>query len=271
MIAPAAGARGGEPVAVLTIAGSDPSGAAGIAQDLATFHALGVFGMVAVSAVTVQTPARVSWESVAPAVLAEQIAAAFGSMDVAAVKTGMLPTAAHVRAVSAALAGSRAPLVLDPVLATSSGFPLADEDVPAALAEHLLPLATLVTPNTEEAGRLAGIDVASVAEMTEAAARLRAAGAGAALVTGGHLDGATITDVLADEAGVRQYDAPRLGPGARGTGCVLSAAIAAALATGEDLRAGVTRARAIVRQGLEQALRTRAGSGVTNPAGLRHF
>lgn len=240
--------------AVLCIGGLDSSGGAGLLRDAATVAGLGVAVRAAASAVTAQGPGGVAAvQPVDPATLAAQIAAAG---PVAAVKTGMLCDAARVRAVAAALPD--APLVLDPVLAASSGRALLDPGGVAAMLDLLVPRAALVTPNGPERDALAALLGVAPADLPAA---LLDRGCGAVLVKGGHGGGPSCEDVLHDAGGRRRFRAPRLPGGARGTGCTLASAVAARLARGGGLAEAVADARAVVRA------RIRAGGdqGATSP------
>ena len=242
------------PVA-LTIAGSDPSGGAGIQADLRTFAAFGVHGASVVTALTAQDTRRVrAIAEVAPAFVAQQLDAVLDDLEVRAAKTGMLHRARVIDAVVARLRARPLPhLVVDPVMVATSGDPLLEPEGIAALRERLLPLATLVTPNLREAEVLTGRAVTTVAEMREAARALVALGARAALVKGGHLAGDAV-DVLYDGRGFRELGAPRReGRRLHGTGCVLSAAITASLARGNDLAEAVAEAKRHVTRAIEAA------------------
>lgn len=230
---------------VLTVAGSDSSGAAGVAADLRAFAAAGVEAAVAPTAATVQDGRGLRrTDAVPPAAVAASMRAAGRA---ASWKTGMLVDAATVRAVAAAARalGLRR-LVCDPVLCASTGGRLLDAPGLRALVERLLPLAWVVTPNAPEAEALSGGRVRTVEEAVEAARRILALGPRAVLVKGGHLaGGGEVRDVLATPAGVRILRARR-GPPLRGSGCALSAALAARLALGDGLEESVRRARAYV-------------------------
>jgi hydroxymethylpyrimidine/phosphomethylpyrimidine kinase len=249
----------------LTIAGSDPSGGAGLQADLATFGAFGCHGQGVVTALTVQDSLAV--HAVAP-VDARQVAAQLDALladaPPAAAKTGMLGTAAVVEAVASAWrTRGPIPLVVDPVLAASSGARLVDAGAVAALLELLLPLATLVTPNAPEASELTGLPVRDSLEAVTAARALLARGARAVLVKGGHLAGDEVTDVLvaAGRADAVAFTRTRV-PHARrvrGTGCALSAAIAARLALGDGLADAVCAAGDWVHEGIAGAYESGAG------------
>lgn len=238
-------------VAVLTIAGIDPTGRAGVAADLRAFCALGVHGALAVTALTAQDDGGVSALSVTdPDLVAGQIAAAAATVAVKAVKTGMLGDARVVAAVGAALAGGRlGPVVVDPVLGASSGGVLLEAAAWPVLVSELLPLATVATPNLPEASLLLGRPVEGRREMPDAAAALAGMGSPAVLLKGGHLQGPDCPDLLWDRGRLTWLEGPRLASrGARGTGCTLSAAIAARLALGDPLPAACRAAKAFVAE-----------------------
>jgi hydroxymethylpyrimidine/phosphomethylpyrimidine kinase len=239
----------------LTIAGSDSGGGAGIQADLRVFTRLGVFGTTAITAITAQNTRGVqSWAPVAPRLVRAQIDAVASDLHPDAVKSGMLANAPVVRVVAAALRTHAIQwYVLDPVIVSSSGTALLDRDGVRALRRDLLPLATVVTPNLAEASALTGEPVNSIASMRRGALLLvDRDGAKAALITGGHLEGGSATDVFYDGK-----SAPRLIRHRRittrhthGTGCTLSAAIAAHLALGDSLLASVTAAGRYVHRAL---------------------
>jgi len=232
---------------VLTIAGSDPSGGAGIQADLKTFATLGAFGAAVVTALTAQNTCGVRGiEAVSPAFVVQQLEAVLDDLDVCAIKTGMLGRVAVVEAVASRLATVRpVPIVVDPVLVATAGQPLSDSDAVATIRRRLLPLAALVTPNLAEAEALTGRPVSTPAEMHDAARVLVDAGARAVLVKGGHLPDAAL-DVLYDGATFHELVAPRVPGTFHGSGCTLSAAIAVELARGVTLHAAVSRAKRYV-------------------------
>ncbi len=255
---------------VLSIAGSDSGGGAGIQADLKTFAALGCYGMTAITALTAQNTLGVrSIHPVPPAMLRDQIDAVIEDIGVDAVKIGMLHAAEIVRTVAEAIDrhGLRR-VVLDPVMMSTSGARLIDDDAQAVLVRELFRRATLVTPNLDEAGLLVGRPLASEADMEAAARELLALGAPAVLLKGGHLAGDTVSDLLlARDAPPHWMRAPRIATAnTHGTGCTLSSAVAAQLALGADLQQAVELARAYVRAALEAgaAVRTGAGSGPLN-------
>ena len=225
------------PVA-LTIAGSDSGGGAGIQADLKTFHAFGVFGTSAVTAITAQDTRGVQAVHVIPIDLVRlQIEMVIEDLDPRAIKSGMLGTRGLVEAVADTLAGhpSRA-YVLDPVMVATSGDRLVEPDAVAAIRDSLLPATSVVTPNSEEAAILTGRPTETVAQLRDAARALVDLGAQAALVKGGHLAGDQVVDVLWDGPDETIWRHPRLDTRhTHGTGCTLSAALAAGFAHGRDL------------------------------------
>jgi hydroxymethylpyrimidine/phosphomethylpyrimidine kinase len=232
---------------VLVVAGSDSSGGAGIARDIETVSAFGLRCSLAVTAVTVQTHRRVERIEQMPSdLVAEQMRAAFAANPIAAVKIGMLGMAATIDAVSSVLASCLpVPVVLDPVLASTSGRQLLDQDAVDALKRKLFPLCTLVTPNLPELALLSGLPLATgEPEILRQAEKLFDAGASAVLVKGGHAAGATATDllVLPGREAIR-FDALRLAGAMRGTGCMLASAISAHLALGENLETSIGLAK----------------------------
>ena len=232
---------------VLTIAGSDPSGGAGIQADLKTFTALGAFGAAVVAALTAQNTRGVRGiEAVSPAFVVRQMDAVLDDLDVRAIKTGMLGRAGVVEAVADRLAvGPAVPIVVDPVLVATAGQSLTESQAIDPIRRRLLPLATLVTPNLAEAEALTGRRVSTTQEMRDAARALIDLGARAALVKGGHLPDAAL-DVLYDGVTFNELTAPRAPGVFHGTGCTLSAAIAVGLARGATLHEAVTRAKRYV-------------------------
>ena len=250
---------------LLSIAGSDPSGGAGIQADLKTFAALGGYGMAAITALTAQNTRGVTAVHVPPPdFVAAEIDAIFADIRVDAVKLGMLADAPVVQAVAACLAAHDARnIVLDPVLVATSGDSLGAPGVVEALLGHLLPMATVITPNLPEAARLAGRPVpADLDAMREIARALVAAGARAVLVKGGHLGGADAVDVLFDGETMRAFSAPRIATtNTHGTGCTLSSAIATFLARGFALPAAVEAAKAYLTEALHRSAELAVGGG----------
>ncbi|MBI4081041.1 MAG: bifunctional hydroxymethylpyrimidine kinase/phosphomethylpyrimidine kinase [Candidatus Lambdaproteobacteria bacterium] len=268
-------ATDGVPIA-LTIAGSDSGGGAGIQADLKTFAALGVFGTSAVTAITAQNPEGVSAiQAIEPAVVAAQISAVMAYFPVGAAKTGMLFSTAIIGAVADALtalarpapAGTPLrerlpPLVVDPVMVATSGAKLLNDDAIGALCERMLPLGALVTPNMAEAELLAGRPVRVLADLEPAAREIARRFGVPALVKGGHLEGSReAVDVLWDGRRLHTFSRPFIqGVNAHGTGCTLSAAIAAFLALGRPLPEAVAEGKAFLHGALSGSLR--AGRGL---------
>ncbi len=254
---------------VLSIAGSDSGGGAGIQADLKTFAALGVYGMTAITAVTVQNTVGVSgYEEVSPKTVGDQIRAVASDIGVDAAKTGMLASAAIVEAVADVVAETRIPnLVVDPVFMSKHGHPLLAEDAVEALKRRLLPLATLVTPNLPEASGLTGDRVESAEDMKEAARAIHGFGPHAVLVKGGHLQAtAAADDLFFDGETFEWISAPRIDTQhTHGTGCVLSAAIAAHLASGMALLDAVRGGKVFVTEAIRHSLALGRGIGPVDP------
>lgn len=250
---------------VLSIAGSDPSGGAGIQADLKTISAMGGYGMAAITALTAQNTRGVTGVHVPPAAfLVAQLDAVFADIRVDAVKIGMLADAAVVTVVAERLAAHGAShIVLDPVLVATSGDELGAPGVVEAMLRALLPRVTLVTPNLPEAARLSGRPIATTLDaMRDTARALVGAGAPAALVKGGHLSGAEAIDILFDGRTMQVFTAPRIHTTqTHGTGCTLSSAIATALAKGADLPDAVDRAKAYLTEALRRSGDLTVGSG----------
>ena len=255
------------PVA-LSVAGSDPSGGAGIQQDLKVFQAIGVWGCAAVAGLTVQDGLEVeAVEPVAPKLVARQVEALLPRVRPRAVKTGMLCTAGVVDAVAEVLAGHRVEnLVVDPVLRSTSGAELLSPEGLDALVSRLLPLAVLVTPNLPEAALLSGVDICGEEDMAEAARLIRERSGCAVLVKGGHGRGGEVVDLLLDEEGMFRFVHRRisLGGDVHGTGCAFSAATAAFLAKGCGLRDAVESAVKFIDTALAASFRPGSGAGVVN-------
>lgn len=251
----------------LTIAGSDSGGGAGIQADLKTFQQFGVFGTSVIVALTAQNTRGVfAVETVSESMVAAQLEALARDLPPAALKTGMLASAGHVRLVAKAIREYRwAPLVVDPVMVASSGDRLLSIDAEDIVRESLLPLAALVTPNLDEAAILTGRAVHDVATMERAGESLLRFGAGAALVKGGHLASEELTDVLVTPGGVRHFRHTRLDTtSTHGTGCTLSAALAAGLALGRDLETAVSDALDYVYRAIAAAPGLGKGHGPVN-------
>ncbi len=248
---------------ILVIAGSDSGGGAGIQADIKTITCLGGYAMTAVTAVTVQNTLGVSAIHPIPAeIVAAQMRACVADIGVDAVKIGMVGGAETVRAVAAALDGLRVPIILDPVMVAKGGASLITDDAVSALIEYLLPLATVVTPNTPELAVLVGTDIEDEADALLAAQELLAQGPGAVLAKGGHLAGDVLTDWLVTRQGHRAFSGERIvSRHTHGTGCTLASALACGLGQGMTFEAAVDRARAFVRQGILRAPGFGAGTG----------
>lgn len=255
------------PVA-LTIAGSDSSGGAGIQADLKTFAAFGVFGTSAITALTAQNTVGVrAIVDLEPGFIAAQIDAIVDDMQVTGAKTGMLSRSAVVEVVAAKIREHRiAKLVVDPVMVAASGAVLLRPDAISMLRHAMLPLATVITPNLREAEILCEAEINTVGAMGEAAKKLVAMGARAALVKGGHLKG-DATDVLYDGTKLREFRQARVQIGrAHGAGCTLSAAIAASLARGDNLENAIELAKRFVTRAMQTAPMLGKGSRPLNHA-----
>ena len=249
----------------LTIAGSDSGGGAGIQADLKTFSALGVYGMTAITAITVQNTKGVyGYEAMSPQLVDEQIRAVTTDIGVDAAKTGMLANAGIVRAVAAVVAELTIPhLVVDPVFVSKHGHHLLAEDAVVELRSRILPLATLVTPNLPEASGLADVPVEAKDDMRRAADAILALGAGAVLVKGGHLEASTEATDLFVSGGMEEWlVGERIDtPNTHGTGCTLSAAITAHLAMGWELLDAVRAGKVFVTEAIRGALAIGDGIG----------
>ncbi len=250
---------------VLSIAGSDSGGGAGIQADLKTFSALGCFGMTAITALTAQNTTGVrAIHGVPPDMLGQQIDAVLEDIGTDAVKIGMLHSPDIVHAVAAAIdRHALQKVVLDPVMVATSGAVLIDNPAIAALVHELFKRVDLVTPNLDEAALLVGRPLDSEAAMEVAAQELLGQGARAVLLKGGHLPGDTVSDLLISQNGLKHWmRAPRIhSANTHGTGCTLSSAIAAHLALGHSLQEAVEAARAYVRGALQAGAGVQTGQG----------
>ena len=251
---------------VLIVAGSDSGGGAGIQADIKTVTALGAYAETALTAVTAQDTLAVhAIEPVSPALVARQIEVVLNDPGADAVKTGMLASAQVAAAVATALERFGGPIVVDPVMAATSGTRLLDDDALEILKRRLIARAALVTPNIPEAERLLGRKIPDAAAMERAARDLLALGAHAVLLKGGHLEGPSVVDVLAMDGRVERFESPRLeSRNTHGTGCTLASAIATGLAQGLDLVASIARARAYVREAIRSAPGFGRGQGPLN-------
>lgn len=250
---------------VLSVAGSDPSGGAGIQADIKAISANGAFAMAAITALTAQNTQGVSAVHLPqPSFVTDQIAAIFADIRIDAVKVGMIANAEIALAVADALRPhSELPVVLDPVMIAKGGAPLLAEDAIATVRDFLLPLTTVLTPNLPEAAHLLGLPAASTRnEMLDQAKALCARGPKAVLLKGGHLDGGDSPDVLVTDTGEHWFETPRIATkNTHGTGCTLSAALAAQIAKGLPLFDAVTAAKAYVTTAIEHADKLSVGTG----------
>lgn len=255
------------PPCVLTIAGSDSCGGAGIQADLKTMQALGVHGMSVVTAVTAQNSVGVQdfWD-LPPEAVRAQLDSILSDIPVQAIKTGMLASAAIVSAVADVLAGSDVPLVIDPVAVSKHGHSLLLPGAGDAMRAELLPLAAVVTPNLDEASQLSGIKVTDEDGMRDAARVIAGFGPRWVLVKGGHLAGDPV-DLLFDGTRTWRYAGERIAtPHTHGTGCTLASAIASYLALGTEVPEAVTRAKDYVTGAIRAGFPLGAGIGPVDHA-----
>ena len=255
--------RADVPPVALTIAGSDSGGGAGIQADLKTFAAHGVYGLSAITAVTAQNTVAVTGvQEIEPELVSSQIAAVVSDFPVAAAKTGMLSSAAIIRAVAQAVDDHELRVVVDPVMVAKSGDRLLRPDAVDALREELLPRAALLTPNVPEASDLTGFRVENEDEMRTAGKKLLEMGARAVLMKGGHLDGDPVVDLFLEGNRVFRFRGHRIHTRAtHGTGCTLSAAVVANLALSRPLPEAVKRARRYLRTAMFRATPLGQGHG----------
>jgi hydroxymethylpyrimidine/phosphomethylpyrimidine kinase len=249
---------------VLSIAGVDPSGGAGVLSDIKTFSALGAYGTAVLTALTAQNTRGVTGvEAVAPAFVRAQLDALFDDVHIDAIKVGMLANAEVARAVADRLERCRVAVVVDPVMVAKSGDRLLDESAIETLRRRVLPLATLVTPNLPEAEALTGRKIGSGSDMQAAGEALLALGPKAVLMKGGHLPGPRVHDVLVMPGETRVFESERIETRhTHGTGCTLASAIAAHLAKGRELPAAVREAQEYTWRSLAAAFRPGAGQSL---------
>ena len=252
------------PVA-LTIAGSDPSGGAGIQADLKTFHQFGVYGEAVLTLLTVQNTTCVERVvCLEPEFVLAQLRAVLADIPPAAAKTGALGNAGIIEAIAEAAGSFSFRLVVDPVMISKHGAALVSDDARAAIATRLIPRAALVTPNLAEAAALTGVEIRDEAGMRDAARRLQQMGARSILVKGGHLSGVA-TDILLDGEDWYEFPAPRIDTvHTHGTGCTFSAAITAELAGGAAIPNAVARAKTFVWEAIRSNPGLGHGSGPVN-------
>jgi len=251
----------------LTIAGSDSSGGAGIQADLKTFQALGVFGISAITAVTVQNTQKVyDIQEMHPHIVYDQIVCLFDDIDINAVKIGMVASIPLIESIAKALKKVHPPpVVLDPVMISKSGYRLLDENAQSALIEYLFPLAEVVTPNLHEAEALTDKKIRSIDEMKTAAKDILKLGAKKVVIKGGHLDEGDATDILFDGHTYEELSGPRIDTkNTHGTGCTFSSAIAANIALGKDFHTAVAEAKTYTTGAIEHSLFIGKGCGPTH-------
>lgn len=259
---------------ILSIAGSDSGGGAGIQADLKTFSSLGCFGTTAITAVTAQNTLGISGIHSIPAeIVKAQIKAVMDDINPTAIKIGMVHTAEIARAISSVLKGYghvNVPVIFDPVMVSTSGHQLIEEETINVLKYELFPLATLLTPNLDEAMILAGMQIRHIHDMEVAASEIMKTGCHAVLLKGGHLNGPDLYDVYLDKRGVKHiFESQAIDSlNTHGTGCTLSSAIACFLARGYDLLAAIKEAKTYVHHAIEQGRDVKTGNG---HGPLNHF
>ncbi len=255
------------PRTVLTIAGSDSGGGAGIQADLKTFAAWGIYGTSAITAVTAQNTIGVmAAQPLAADLVAAQIEAVASDIELHATKTGMLATAAIVEVVAAAIENLELPnVVVDPVMVAKSGDRLLDDDAIQTMRVELLPRARVVTPNIPEAEALSGRVIGSLHDAREAARIIHALGARAVVIKGGHAVGDEVVDLLFDGERFAEFRTPRIRTvSTHGTGCTFASAIAAALALGQSIHDAAENAQAYVAGAIQHAFPIGHGHGPLN-------
>jgi hydroxymethylpyrimidine/phosphomethylpyrimidine kinase len=259
-------------IAVLTIAGSDSGGGAGIQADLKTFSALGCYGTSAITAVTVQNTLGVTEIYSIPAGIVQgQVRAVMDDIKTAAIKIGMVHSAELAMAIADVLKNYPGiPVIFDPVMVSTSGHRLIENDTIATLQKELFPIAKLVTPNLDEAELLAAMKINTVGDMKEAASRMISAGCNAVLIKGGHIKGADLLDLYLDKNGFEKifHSATIATPNTHGTGCTLSSAIASFIALGEEMVMAIEKAKKYVHQAILSGQHVKTGEG---QGPLNHF
>src|SRR6185503_9804735 len=258
--------EGGKNPVVMTVAGFDPSAGAGVLADIKTISAFGCYGIAAVTSVTLQNTQIIAGAcNQTPASLRQQMSMLFDDFDVAAIKTGMLPTEEIVKEVATLVSERDLHVIVDPVLRSTSGQELSDERATEALLKYLLPLSSLVTPNVTEAERLSGTVIRDRRSMEQAASELRSRGARAVLITGGDSESDNCLDMLLDDQGTTVFDSMRVrSRHTHGTGCTLASAIACLMARGKTLRESIPIAKLYVTQAILHAPQLGHGHGPLN-------
>ncbi len=252
---------------VMTIAGFDPSAGAGTLADIKTMSAFGCYGVAAITSLTIQNTQGVYGAAHQTAeMVVRQIDALFDDFDIAAIKTGMLPTQEIIEAVAALITRRRvAHLVVDPVVRSTSGYDLIDDGALTALMKNLFPLASVVTPNRVEAQRLTGVDINDEATLKKAAEMILSFGAPAVLVKGGDMPGEQATDLLMDASGATFFTEPRVpSKNTHGTGCTLSSALTCLLSLGYPLREALPVAKKYIVEAIRYAPKIGKGHGPLN-------
>jgi hydroxymethylpyrimidine/phosphomethylpyrimidine kinase len=256
---------------VITIAGSDSGGGAGIQADLKTFSALGCFGTSAITAITVQNTCGVyDIHSIPPSIVSHQIKVVMEDIHPTAIKIGMVHSAELALAIATSIRKYNVSIILDPVMVATSGDKLIEDNTIALLKKELFPLATLITPNLDEAQLLTGTTIRNVDEMRIAALEILKTGCTSVLVKGGHLKGERVYDVYRNNKGKEQvFESPFIDTtNTHGTGCTLSSAIAAFAAQGFGMIESITKAREYVHTAIENGKHVQTGKG-NGP--LNHF
>lgn len=256
-------------ITVMTIAGFDPSAGAGVLADIKTMSAFGCYGVSAITSLTLQNTQGVFGAyHQSREVVRGQLDPLFDDFEIAAVKTGMLPTRDVIEEVAAALSHRPiAHVVVDPVVRSTSGYDLIDDRALAALIDLLFPMATVVTPNRAEAERIAGAEIATESQMESAARLILALGPKAVLIKGGDVNSEKATDLLLDSSGVARFSSERVNStSTHGTGCTLSSALACLMASGHTLRQAIP----IAKEYLVEAIATAHGLG-RGHGPLNHF
>lgn len=252
---------------VLTIAGFDPSGGAGVLADIKTFEAFGCYGLAVITSLTFQNTQQVFGVLNQNArITKQQLEPLFDDFEISAIKIGMLPTAEIVRAVAAAIRAHPVPVVvIDPVLQSSSGFSLIDDQALDTLKVELFPLASLLTPNIEEAQRITGGVIKDQIDTERAAEAILRMGAGGVLITGGDADSSSSTDLLLDSLGMNLFSTERvLSKHTHGTGCTFASALACLLGRGRSLRESIPIAKEYVAKAIAAAPAVGRGKGPLN-------
>jgi len=249
----------------LSIAGSDPSGGAGVQVDLKTFVKTGVWGMAVITALTAQNASEVrgSW-AIKPDIVREQISTVLEDITPGAIKTGMLANSGIIRMIAQTIP-EKIPLVIDPVMVSTSGYRLLSEDAVRDIQELLIPLSHILTPNIPEAEILSKMSINTEEEMIEAALRIIDLGARHVVLKGGHGSGKEATDLLVGKKDITRLVHPRKPFDVHGSGCSFSAAIAGFIAQGLDEKEACTRAKKIVSNGIDNAIFGKSGKGMINP------